>query len=170
MANVVHSGLTAANLHEPKGVASATIDKVYVSNGAGSGAWQKIESDQIDTTSIKNVNKGVITGFISDIASGTAENNRVYLIMPYACTVVKVYSVINRSLATADATLTCANNGGSSMGTIVVAFTGSAAGDIDSLTPASNNTFAAGERMLISSDGGGSNTVPAMIIVEFTYA
>ena len=46
MANVAHSGLTGANLHEPKGVASATVDKVYVSNGAGSGAWQKIESDR----------------------------------------------------------------------------------------------------------------------------
>lgn len=149
-------------------MATATVDKVYVSNGAGSGAWQKIETDQLDAA-IKSINKGVITAFISDIASGTAELNRAYLIMPYACTVAKVYSVINRSLATADATLTCANNAGSSMGTIVVAFSGSAAGDIDSLTPVSNNTFAAGERMLISSDGGGSNTVPATIIVEFTY-
>lgn len=34
-----HSDLTGANLHEPKGVATATVDKVYVSDGAGSGAW-----------------------------------------------------------------------------------------------------------------------------------
>ena len=150
MANVVHSGLTAANLHEPKGVASATVDKVYVSNGAGSGAWQKIESDQIDTTSIKNCNKGSVTGFIPDTSSGTADQNRLYIVMPFACTVVKIWSVINRSIATADNTLTCSNHAGSSMGTITQAFSGSAAGDVDSLTPASNNTFAAGERILIA--------------------
>lgn len=39
MANVQHSTLTGADLHEPKGVAAASAGKVYVSNGAGSGAW-----------------------------------------------------------------------------------------------------------------------------------
>lgn len=39
MANVAHSTLTGSDLHEPKGVAAATAGKVYVSDGAGSGAW-----------------------------------------------------------------------------------------------------------------------------------
>lgn len=39
MANVAHSTLTGANLHEPKGIAAATSGKVYISDGAGSGAW-----------------------------------------------------------------------------------------------------------------------------------
>jgi hypothetical protein len=39
LANVLHSSLTGANLHEPKGVASATSGQVYVANGAGSGVW-----------------------------------------------------------------------------------------------------------------------------------
>lgn len=34
-----HSTLTGSNLHEPKGVASATSGQVYVANGSGSGAW-----------------------------------------------------------------------------------------------------------------------------------
>lgn len=42
MANVAHSTLTAANLHEPKGVATATAGQVYIANGAGSGAWTTI--------------------------------------------------------------------------------------------------------------------------------
>jgi hypothetical protein len=41
MANVQHSALTGSDLHEPKGVASATTGKVYISNGSGSGAWTK---------------------------------------------------------------------------------------------------------------------------------
>ena len=39
MPNVSHASLTGANLHEPKGVAAATANKVYLSDGAGSGSW-----------------------------------------------------------------------------------------------------------------------------------
>jgi hypothetical protein len=39
MANVAHSTLTGSSLHEPKGIAAQTSGKVYVSDGAGSGAW-----------------------------------------------------------------------------------------------------------------------------------
>jgi hypothetical protein len=34
-----HTIITDPYLHEPKGVASAAANKVYVSNGAGSGSW-----------------------------------------------------------------------------------------------------------------------------------
>ena len=37
MADVQHSGLTDPNLHEPKGVGSAAANKIYVTDGAGSG-------------------------------------------------------------------------------------------------------------------------------------
>ena len=40
MANVAHSTLTGADLHEPKGINTAPSGTVYVSNGVGSGAWQ----------------------------------------------------------------------------------------------------------------------------------
>lgn len=36
---VAHSALTGSNLHEPKGVASATAGTVYLADGAGSGSW-----------------------------------------------------------------------------------------------------------------------------------
>lgn len=39
MPNVQHSSLTDPNLHEPKGVAAASANRVYMSNGSGSGAW-----------------------------------------------------------------------------------------------------------------------------------
>lgn len=42
MANVAHASLTGAELHEPKGVASAALGTVYVANGAGSGSWSAI--------------------------------------------------------------------------------------------------------------------------------
>mgnify|MGYP001614529410 CR=1 FL=1 len=164
MANVVHSGLTAANLHEPKGVASATIDKVYVSNGAGSGAWQKIESDQIDTTSLFSLNQHAFSAFIQDASSGTASLNRVYLAFPFACTVTNVYSTVMAAIAATDNVLTVANHAGSAMGTITVAFTGAAVGDVDTITAiTTNNTFAAGERISVISDSGSATACPMMI-------
>jgi len=39
MANVSHASITDPNIHEPKGVATAAVDKAYVADGAGSGAW-----------------------------------------------------------------------------------------------------------------------------------
>lgn len=47
---VEHSVLTGANLHEPKGVAAATVNKVYISNGTGSGTWSKVTANALDTT------------------------------------------------------------------------------------------------------------------------
>jgi hypothetical protein len=42
-----HSSLTGADLHEPKGVASAASGEVYVADGAGSGAWQAQQAQTI---------------------------------------------------------------------------------------------------------------------------
>ena len=39
MADVQHKDIADANLHEPKGVATASVGKVYVANGSGSGTW-----------------------------------------------------------------------------------------------------------------------------------
>jgi len=40
---VSHASLTGAELHEPKGVASAGADTVYRANGSGSGTWTKLD-------------------------------------------------------------------------------------------------------------------------------
>lgn len=166
MANVAHSSLTAANLHEPKGADSAAVDTVYVANGGGSGSWQKIESDQLDSA-IKNINKSVLTAYFEDICTAGS----IYVVMPVACTVTAVYSVIHGAVATTDTVLTVKNNAGTSMtgGTITVAFSGSAAGDIDSCTPTVNNTFTAGQKLQIATDGAGGNVVPAHISILYTW-
>ena len=39
---VDHAALSNSELHEPKGVASATDYTVYVADGAGSGAWERL--------------------------------------------------------------------------------------------------------------------------------
>ena len=44
MANVAHSTLSGADLHEPKGIGTAVNNTVYVANGSGSGAWLSASS------------------------------------------------------------------------------------------------------------------------------
>ena len=46
---VEHSTLTGASLHEPKGVAAAAANRVYVSDGAGSGSWAQIGASVLTT-------------------------------------------------------------------------------------------------------------------------
>lgn len=48
MANVQHKDLPDSDLHEPKGVASATIGEVYVADGSGSGDWQGLTDSYMD--------------------------------------------------------------------------------------------------------------------------
>ena len=40
MATVSHSAITDPNIHEPKGVATASADYIYQANGSGSGSWK----------------------------------------------------------------------------------------------------------------------------------
>lgn len=42
MTTKAHKNMTGVDLHEPKGIASATASQVYRADGAGSGSWQTI--------------------------------------------------------------------------------------------------------------------------------
>lgn len=97
------------------------------------------------------------------ITLGTA--GQVYVVTPYGGTVSKVYSVIAGALATADEVLTVKDGSGNSMGTITIAQSGSAAGDVDSLTPSSNNTVSVGDAIEIETDGGNSNAVVCTVTI-----
>lgn len=47
--SVEHVNITDPNIHEPKGVATASIGKVYVANGAGGGTWKKITESEVNS-------------------------------------------------------------------------------------------------------------------------
>lgn len=42
MATVQHSTLTSGELHEPKGIDTASANEIYIANGNGSGSWQAV--------------------------------------------------------------------------------------------------------------------------------
>ena len=151
MANVNHSSLTDPLIHEPKGVASASAGKVYVANGSGSGTWTSKETLVGET----------LTGYIDNISASST----VYVPIPFAGTISKVVTVLEAAISSANATLTVKNAAAASMGTITVAQSGSAAGDVDTLAPSSNNTVAADSFITIASDGGSTNSATLRFVV-----
>jgi hypothetical protein len=50
MATIQHENIVDPYIHEPKGVAAANDGELYVADGAGSGAWEKV-----NTTSLLNI-------------------------------------------------------------------------------------------------------------------
>ena len=50
MADIEHAQLPDELLHEPKGASTAAAGTVYVADGAGSGAFQKLPTTSIDMT------------------------------------------------------------------------------------------------------------------------
>lgn len=73
MANVSHKDLPDSELHEPKGVATATANQVYVADGAASGAWSKLTTSSIAAT---GVNKG--KPILTDGANGVGTSVLVW--------------------------------------------------------------------------------------------
>lgn len=144
----LHSALTDPEIHEPKGASTASINTVYTSNGAGSGSWVAPPY--------------TLSASFADVSTATT----IYVPIPYAGTVTKVVGVLSGSLTTADAVITVRNSAGVSMGTITVTQSGSAAGDIDTVSPVANNTVTANSFITIETNGA-SDTARAYEMVVF---
>lgn len=71
MPTVQHKTLTDPDLHEPKGVSSATNGQVYVADGAGSGAWKEYPTA---TETLKGILlKAATVAALTDSTTGTAD-------------------------------------------------------------------------------------------------
>jgi hypothetical protein len=147
---VAHASLTGADLHEPKGVASATSGQVYVANGSGSGVW----------TTLKSLNRRYITARLEDISTAKS----VFMVLGTGGTIFKIYSVIDGAIGTADCVLSFEIAGTPvTSGNITITQSGSAAGDVDSSTPSAANVVSDGQAIEIITNGASTNTVNATI-------
>src|SRR5690242_9454157 len=50
MTTISHKSLTGDQIHEPKGADAAAANKIYVADGAGSGAWGLLTADSLTGT------------------------------------------------------------------------------------------------------------------------
>lgn len=111
------------------------------------------------------LNRRPITVEITDISTA----GQKYVVPGFDGKVISIHSVINGAIGTANATLT-PKIGGTAItgGAITVAYSGSAAGDVDSSTPTGANTFTSTDALEIETSGASTNTVACVVtfIVE----
>jgi len=121
----------------------------------------------VETGSGQSLKKIRLYTSIADISTA----GQIYVVSPVAGTISKIYSVINGAIGTADAVLTPKIAGTAiTNGAITVAYSGSAAGDVDSSTPTAANTITAGAAIEIETDGASSNTVEVVLTIEITLS
>jgi hypothetical protein len=90
---------------------------------------------------------------MADVAAASSVN----FIAPIDATRLEVVTMLSGALAGGDATLTVSKNGTNLSPTIVITSSGSALGDI-----------VKGDRITVTTDGGGNSTVPITINATFT--
>ena len=151
-----HNALTDPQLHEPKGCAAASANEVYVSNGAGSGVWTATSSLQSSTSG----QSYVLNVEIDDVA-GT---NTHYIPVPMAGTITSVHTALENTIDV-DTDIGIVSTVGS-VGSITITASGSAAGDVDSLTSFVNDSVAVGNVIIVAS--AGSSTVSSRLWVSVT--
>jgi hypothetical protein len=158
----LHKDLTGTELHENKGVASAAADDVATANGSGVTVWKKITSANLDASLL--LNNVILTTTLDDI--GTASTT--WLVAPYAGTVDWASIVLHGAITGADSTLTFKNASGVTMATLLVPFSGSSAGYVDTQDVFVNNTFAVDTPMSIATDGLATGPTKVTITIGFT--
>ena len=148
-----HSTLTGADLHEPKGVASANADEIYIANGAGSGTWTAAD------------NSIYLTLELDDISTASS----TWLPSPCTGTIASIQTILHGAISASDATITAEINGTLvTSSSITVAQSGSAAGDVDSSTPSAANTLAVGDKIEVITDGGSTTAARLTIVLTVT--
>lgn len=145
----LHSELTDPELHEPKGVSTAQSGAVYVANGTGGGLWQPIGYQSIDSTTVKGLGQYRVYITIKDITVASS----VYVPIAGTSRLDRVVGVITGAITGADSAISFKNNGGSTMGTLTVAATGSAAGNVYDTGIAFSNTIVDGQYVRVDCDG-----------------
>ncbi len=101
-----------------------------------------------------------MTAYLADVSAAS----KSYIIPGFRGKIREVNTVLGGAITGADAAVTVKINSTSvTGGTITVANSGSAAGDVDSCTPTALNTFGPSDIIVFDSDGASSTTQPLYI-------
>ncbi len=152
----LHKDLTGAELHEPKGVASAASGTVYISTGTGTGAWTPIYN------SIYALNKYWMTGTITDIST---PSDKAYIYVPVKSEIFELAAILNGPLTTANAVLSIYINGVLFTDTLTVTQAGSAAGNVYQVNTATANSIPPNSVIEIRTNGASDTSAKAEVIV-----
>jgi len=108
-----------------------------------------------------------VTVEIDDVSTA----GQKYVVPGFSGKIKKIHSVLNGTIAIANAVLTAKINGTAvTGGAITIAFSGSAAGDVDSATPSGANSFGQNDAIEIETNGASTNAVAAVVTLELEPA
>lgn len=146
--SIEHRNIPDAERHEPKGISTATIDEVYVADGAGSGTWKELPYSD--------------TVILDDVSTASF----VLIPIPINVEILSVKFVLYNAITVANSVVTVTRGGdGASLGTTNILFSGSAEGSTFELTPSGNDVLSATtHRYLKVATDGGSTTASKMAI------
>lgn len=109
--------------------------------------------------------KVYLTGQWADISAADSS----WTVAPVAGKITNVWTVLDGAITGADSNVTVEIGGVAVTGAaIVVANSGSAAGDVDNAVPTAANTVAAGDKIAVKTDGASSTTAIATWVLEIT--
>jgi hypothetical protein len=120
------------------------------------------------TYGVSGSDQGVINGDVVLTAKITniSTSGSTFVACPVAGKIKTIYSAIKNAITAADAALTFELGGVAiTDGAITVAFTDSAAGDVDSCTPTALNVITAGQAIECITDGGSTTACPTMLTI-----
>ena len=177
-----HSTLTGADLHEPKGADAASANKVYVSDGAGSGSWSDLPLSALDNSGattdqflrgdntfqdVKNANKIYLQARLDDISSASS----VYIPCPLAGDITSVVTVLQGAIATTDGDVRLQIGGVPvTDSNVTIANASSAAGDVDTATPTAANTVTANSAVQVETQGNATTAEAVEVLIEVTLS
>jgi hypothetical protein len=111
---------------------------------------------------VRPLSHRAITAYLADVSTA----GQIYVVAPSRGRIVRVWSALNGAITGADSILTLKINGTAvTNGTMTVAFTSSAAGDVDVMIPSALNLVQQGDAIEIETDGGSTGTVPVMLTI-----
>lgn len=148
----LHSSITGADQHEPKGVESATAGKVYRANGVGSGTWSSVPAQEVLVIDPNNV---IVATNVEDALyelyqtetlvegqfASAASAETILMSIPFSATVLSITFILAGSITVANPLITVTRSDGASMGTQTITFSGSAEGTVFTFTPSGNATL-----------------------------
>lgn len=165
-----HRNITDPNIHEPKGVTSASAGVTYVADGSGSGAWTPLGPDGIDMAALEaRLENDIANGDFNPNASvllhgmfdNIATTPRLIFPVPLAGRITRVVFTLGGTIATANATFNVLASSGGSMGpSVVIPFSGSAKGDTYVLNTTGNNLVPENGWFEVTNTMTATNAVP----------
>lgn len=156
---VQHRELTGADLHEPKGVATASSGEVYVADGAGSGNWES------KLTGINNLNSFDMNGVIADVSTA---NSEYYIRVGRNCTLTNIYAVMSAAITGTDSVLSLYREGILLGQNLTIPVAGSGAGVKRTLNLSPTYAFTSGQVLRVVSDGASTDPASIYFTAVFT--